>query len=495
MKSKIRTLISLLAIFLVLQVLTACKNSSVKTDGEKEKAEAKDSQITLRVMDWADSEKPYREQFIKDFEAKHPNIKIDYTLLTVDQFQNTITTAIKSGDAPDLFPIPGGMKLSTAVAGDWFRPLDEYLDDEFKSRFVDGIFAEGTTIQDGKIYSIPALLPLPNTLVFYNKQLFKDAGLDPENPPKTYSEFREAAKAITKASKGKAYGIIEGGKTIPRWKNTVVDWSAAGGSGLNPHAPVSLVTNDANYDSKPVADVVNLFKGIKEDGSYHPKTLSLAAPEARALFAQGQAGFIIQGEWNVGVWKRENPNLDFGVMAPPLPDDKKEGYLPRPNFQPWIGISKTSKHPEAAALYLKEYYSKEYQSLLVKEGDRFTVLKDVNEQAAEINEFKEYYNIALEHSRLSPSAEIKNPAVSAVFAKYQDPQPGLGDILQGTVAGAVKNPKDQLKQLSNQVNAALDQAIAAAKGEGAKVDKKDFAFPNWSPDQDYKPEDYKEAGK
>ncbi|MFZ7947072.1 MULTISPECIES: ABC transporter substrate-binding protein [Bacillaceae] len=496
MKRKFKAIGILLMLVLILQIFAGCAKSTADS-GKKEKSEEKktDEQITLRVMDWADSEKPYRDQFIKDFEARHPNIKIEYTLLTSDQFQNTITTAIKSGDAPDLFPIPPGMKLSTAVAGDWFQPLDKYLDDEFKSRFMDGVFVEGITMQDGKIYTIPAKLDLPNTLVFYNKQLFKDAGLDPENPPKTYSEFRAAAKAITKAEDGKAYGIIEGGKTIVRWKNPVIDWSAQGGSGLNPHSPLSLVTNDANYDSKAVVDVMNLFKGMNDDGSYHPKTMSIAAPEARALFGQGQAGFIIQGEWCIGVWKKDNPDLDFGVMAPPVPDNGQEGYLPRPNLQPWLGIAKTSKHPEAAAQYLKEYYSKDYQSVLVKAGDRFSILKDVNESAAEIEQFKQYYNIAMENSRLAPSVEIRNPETAKIFGKYKDPQPGLGDILQGVIAGALKDPKDQLKMLSKNVNTSLDQAIDAAKAEGAKVSKDDFKFSNWSPDKDYTAQDYEAIKK
>lgn len=486
MKKRFRGLGIVLVLVLILQVFTACSKSSTNEDDKKKsEGNGSDEQITLRVMDWADSEKTYREQFMKDFEKKYPNIKIEYTLLTSDQFQSTITTAIKSGEAPDLFPIPPGMKLATAVAGEWYQPLDEYIDDEFKSRFMEGVFVEGSTMQDGKIYTIPAKLDLPNTLVFYNKQLFKDAGLDPENPPKTYSEFREAAKAITKASDGKAYGIIEGGKTIVRWKNPIIDWSALGGSGLNPHSPLSLVTNEADYTSKPVMNVMNLFKDMKDDGSYHPKTMSIAAPEARALFGQGQAGFIIQGEWCIGVWQKDNPDLDFGVMAPPVPDSGQEGFLPRPNFQPWLGMSKNTKHPEAAALYLKEYYNKDYQSVLVKAGDRFTMLKDVNETAAEIPQFKQYFELAMENSRLAPSVEIRNPETAAIFGKYKDPQPGLGDILQGVIAGALKDPTDQLKILSKNVNSALDQAIDAAKAEGANVDKDDFKFSNWSSDKDY----------
>lgn len=492
MIKKLRTFgLVCLAVINVLAATACAGSDSGKPEAEGNNGNKDGDKVVLRVMDWADSEKPYREKFIQDFEAKYPNIKIEYTLLTVDQFQNTITTAIKSGDAPDLFPIPANMSLSMAVKGEWYQPLDPYLDDEFKNQFVDGIFVEGSTMLDNKIYSIPALASVPSTLVFYNKQLFKDAGLDPENPPKTYSEFREAAKKITEVGNGKSFGIIEGGKQIGRFKLAAVDWSALGGSGLNPHSPISLITNDANYDSKPVMDVMNLFKGLKDDGSFHPKTMSISAPEARALFGEGQAGFILQGEWSIGVWKRDNPNLDFAVMAPPVPDDGQKGYLPRANFGPWIGLSKTSKHPEEAALYLKEYFSKDYQSVLVKAGDRFSILKDVNESSSEIPQFKQYYDIAQEMSRLVPSPQIRNPELASVYANFKDVQPGVGDILQGIVAGALNDPEAPLKQLSDGIDKALEAAIAQAKSEGANVDKNDFVFPNWSSNQPYTAEDYK----
>lgn len=446
--------------------------------------------VTLRVMDWADSEKSYREQFIKDFEAKYPNIKIEYTLLTVDQFQNTILTAIKTGDAPDLFPIPATMKLSTAVKEGWYQPLDAYIDDAFKSSFVDGAFTEGTTMLGGQIYSIPALTGVPSTLVFYNKKLFREAGLDPDSPPKTYGEFRAAAMKITDAGKGKYYGIIEGGKQIGRWKLAAIEWSALAGSGFGSESPLSLKDGQASYDSEAMLGVFDLFTGLKKDGSYHAKTMSLSAPEARALFAEGQAGFIVQGEWNVGTWTKNNPDLDFGVMAPPVPDEGQKGYLPRSTYAPWIGMSAATKHPEEAALYLKEYFSKEYQSVLVKNGDRFSVLKDVNESSADIPQFKQYYDIVQQYSRLIPSVAVRNPEVSAVLANFKDPKPGLGDILQGAVAGALKDPATLLKQLSGQTDKALDAAIEQAKAGGAKVERSDFSFSNWSPDKDFSAEDY-----
>ncbi|TBL69682.1 ABC transporter substrate-binding protein [Paenibacillus thalictri] len=449
-------------------------------------------EVTLRVMDWSDSTKALREDFHKKFMEKYPNIKIQYTQLTIDQFKNTVLTAVKSDDAPDLFPVPTGMKLSTLVKDGWFQPLDPLMDDAFKSMFVDGTFLEGTTMVGGKIYSIPEALSLPSTLVFYNKKLFKEAGLDPAQPPKTYAEFRDAAKKITQAGKGKYYGIIEGGKQTNRWQQTALDWSSMGGSGLNGNSPVSLVTKKTTYDSKPVLDVFELFKNMTKDGSFHPKTMSITAPEARALFAQGQAGFIVQGAWNVGVWNKDNPDLDYGVMAPPLPDSGQKGALPMTNSGAWIGLGAKSKHPKEAALYLKEYYGSDlFQPKKVESGDSFSVVKGINEKYSKAAQLKQYYDISMQISRIVPDPSIANPAAADVFAEFKDVHPNLGELLAGVAAGAVNDEANKLGELSKQLDKAWAAAIDAAQKKGAKVDAKTFEFANWDPMKNYGSDEYK----
>ena len=104
-----------------------------------------DGQITLRVVDWSDGSATQREEFHKKFEEAHPDIKIEYTMLTVDQFKNTIVTMIKSGEGPDLFPIPVGLTLNTAVEEGWFQPINDYVTDEFRNKFDPEAFAEGVT--------------------------------------------------------------------------------------------------------------------------------------------------------------------------------------------------------------------------------------------------------------------------------------------------------------------------------------------------------------
>ena len=496
MNKKKTWFVALLSI--IVLALSACVpvSGSNSDDSKETKSSTKSSEkkeVVLRVMDWSDSSKAIREEFHKKFMAKYPNIKIEYTQLTIDQFKNTILTAVKSGEAPDLFPLPTGMRLAAVVNDGWYQPLDPYIDDDFKTKFMDGTFVEGITMLGGKIYSIPEALSQPSSLVFYNKKLFKEAGLDPDQPPKTYSEFRAAAKKITAAGKGKYYGMIEGGKQSNRWLVTVREWSALGGSGLNANSPISLVTNKATYDSKPVLDVFNLFQGLAKDGSFHPKTMSISAPEARAIFAQGQAGFIVQGAWNVSVWNKNNPDLDYGVMAPPLPDSGQKGTIPITSNSPWMGLSADSKHPKEAALYLKELYSGDYfQQERTKSGDSLSVVKGINEKYNTVEQLKAYQKLNEEYGRVIPDPSIRNPHTADVFVEFKDVSPHAGEILGGVVAGAIKDYKGELTKYSNQLQKAWDSALATAKEKGIEAKGSDFEFPNWKPMENFTTKNYEE---
>lgn len=124
----------------------------------------------------------------------HPDINIEYTQLTVDQFKNTIVTMIKSGDGPDLFPIPVGMTLDTALQEDWFQPINDYVMDNFAEKFDPKSFSEGVTHKGNQWYTITELMPTIQCLFFYNKDVLSAAGVD--KIPETYSEFREACKKL-----------------------------------------------------------------------------------------------------------------------------------------------------------------------------------------------------------------------------------------------------------------------------------------------------------
>ena len=487
---KLKKLLTLL-IFVAVLFLAACGGSN---NVSNEQAGNKDSQgnnekaqegITLRVMDWSDSTRAIREEFHKQFMEKYPQVtNIEYTTLTQDQFRDTILAAVRSGEAPDLFPPPLGFRLPTLVEDGWFQPLDPFVEDGFFDIFSEGLLMEGATMHNGEVYAIPMDTPQFSTAVFYNKELFRKAGLDPEKPPTTYAEFREYARKITEAGNGEFYGIIEGGRQANRFQFIVQQWSSINGSGLSDDSPVSLLTGEAPFHTRAVLDVYDLFAALADDGSIHPQTSSLSAPEARQLFANGEAGFIVQGAWNIGLWNANNPDLDYGVMAPPLSESGKQGAA-NVIVRGGLGISANTKHPEIAALYLQEFYGGGFfQEEAVKAEFNFSVVEGITEQYA-TEKMLEFYNIYQEYAVIGPVPASVNTEVSKVFAEYVDVTPNMGEILQGVAISGLRDYEKMLQDLSKRTDEALARAIKAAQDKGANVSIDDFIFSDWDPVTNY----------
>ena len=459
-------------------------------DSKKAAADPK-KPIVLKVMDWSDSSKALRDAFNKEFEAKNPGIKIEYTCLTIDQFKNTVLSAVNLGDAPDLFPIPVGMDLNAVVKEGWFQPIDSLVPADFKDGFLPGTFADGINVIKGKLYAVPEIGTVPTTMVFYNKELFEKAGLDPNKPPKTFTELREYAKKITAAGKGKFYGIIEGGQQVNRWKSEAIDFANLGGaalpSGEPMSSPVSLITGKSAYNHPAMIETFNFFKALASDGSYHPSTFSIRAPEARALFGAGQAGFIIQGVWCVGAWAQSHPNLKLGVGPAPIPDSGRKGSIGINAATAWMGISSKSANPTAAAKYLQAMYSPEYgyQKANVDKGVFFSTVKGINDKYISNPNLKAYYELAMERARIAPNPKTAHPETAAFYADFKDVTPGIGDLLQGAVSGAIPDITAALNELAAKTDQAVEATIKKAKARNPEIALDDFIF-KWNPMEDYK---------
>lgn len=146
------------------------------------------------------------EQICADFNAENPNIVVEpvYT----GNYDDTVTkiqTAVQGGTPPDVFVSLVTQRFTMASTG-MAMPLDEliaadgadgqaYIDD-----FLDG-FMEDSYV-DGKIYSIP--FQRSTMVLFYNKDAFKEAGLDPEKPPVTWDEVADYGQKLTNENR---YGV------------------------------------------------------------------------------------------------------------------------------------------------------------------------------------------------------------------------------------------------------------------------------------------------
>ena len=85
---------------------------------------------------------------------------------------------IKSGEGPDLFPIPVGLTLNTAVEEGWFQPINDYVTDEFRNKFDPDAFAEGVTDIGDDWYTVTEQMPII-PVSYTHLDVYKRQGQEP----------------------------------------------------------------------------------------------------------------------------------------------------------------------------------------------------------------------------------------------------------------------------------------------------------------------------
>ncbi|MCP4404736.1 MAG: extracellular solute-binding protein [bacterium] len=140
-----------------------------------------------------ESKKLLIDDLIKEFEAENPDIKVKHQTFPYDSFIQKIATTVPAGRGPDVVTLYYGW-FPTWITSGYLQPLpeDKISYDEIENEFFPMVQSAKF---GGKYYGIPTAV---RTLaLFWNKDLFAKAGLDPEKPPTNWAEFVEYAKATT----------------------------------------------------------------------------------------------------------------------------------------------------------------------------------------------------------------------------------------------------------------------------------------------------------
>ncbi|HOP24938.1 MAG TPA: sugar ABC transporter substrate-binding protein [Defluviitoga sp.] len=149
---------------------------------------------TVTVEFWTLSLSTFSDYFnkvIESFEAANPDIKINWVDVPYDAFQQKMIAAIASGKAPDLVNMNTPWVIDF-VGQNALSPIDEYVTDVDKYLYLPNYW--DVTVIEGKSYALPWYLS--PQIMLYNKQIFEEAGLDPDNPPKTWDEIVEYSRII-----------------------------------------------------------------------------------------------------------------------------------------------------------------------------------------------------------------------------------------------------------------------------------------------------------
>lgn len=147
---------------------------------------------TLVVWDFKSSEplmKPYFDVIRETFEKDHPGVTLKQIAQPADNYYTVLGTAANARQGPDVVLVHGGnLSLDRADA---LVPLKDQVADILPD--LAGLSA--FELPDGGYVALP--LTVQGTTWFYNKEVYRNAGLDPEKPPLTWEDFSDNCEAIT----------------------------------------------------------------------------------------------------------------------------------------------------------------------------------------------------------------------------------------------------------------------------------------------------------
>jgi multiple sugar transport system substrate-binding protein len=183
----------------VVTVLAAGCSSSGSTNSAAPQSSTFGTNATGTVQFWARTvSKTLAQKLVSEFNASHKDLQVKLTLTSINDDVTTLATSIRAGNPPDVVGL-NDIDVPTFTRNGSFLDLTAQVNKlSYKSALSPGHM--GLAAYQGKQYGVPYWGDL--SVLWYNKQLFQQAGLDPSKPPTTYAEILSDAQAINKLGNG-----------------------------------------------------------------------------------------------------------------------------------------------------------------------------------------------------------------------------------------------------------------------------------------------------
>ena len=278
--------------------MTACGGSSDKK-AEKEEGGSKDGKTELTLLRLGDLTKaePIFKPIVESFEQENPGVKVNFEAMAWAEATTKLKLLGAQGDLPDV--------TFTNIANGWDLASEGYLmdlsdmlaSDETMSAELPQSVIDIATTEDGKMYWVPAATGAFG--LWYNKDLYKQAGLDPETPPKTVEDMVSYAKTITEKTgvPGLGWGI----SATEDFANVVESfYSSYTGTDIWSDKDKCFTFEKDDKNRKLFAEALDELAAITNDyGITQANVIEYNPYAIRTLFRDGEVGMYLDGVWAV----------------------------------------------------------------------------------------------------------------------------------------------------------------------------------------------------
>ena len=325
--------------------LVACGGASggAGSAGDASDADGVDDGTTLTL--WTRAPLELQARLLVDAYNKTHKNQVELTITPNDDYVSRVGAAAGSGDLPDLFAADI-VYVPNWTEGGLFADITERIKSlPYADSINQGHIEAGT--YDGSQFVLPFILDL--SVMFYNKDLYREAGLDPEQGPQTLEEFKEHALAIQKLDKPGVYGSYFGGNcggcNVFTWFPMI--W-ASGEDVMNEDGTESLLAGDT------AKQVYETWRDLERAGALAPGSRDETGATWVADFQKGNIGVM---PYPATLLPTADETVDVGVSPIPGVDGGQSTFIGGDG----IGISKDSEAPDQAWSFLSWLTSEEAQ--------------------------------------------------------------------------------------------------------------------------------------
>jgi multiple sugar transport system substrate-binding protein len=296
---------------------------------------AQDVTLTL----WTESATAPEGVFAQEFTEMDNGISIDVREIRIEDLVTDTLRAVATGKNPDMIAIDNPDHAAFASRGAFLDITDRVAESDVIE--IDRVFPgpRSSLSWDGQVYGIPRA---SNTIaLYYNRDLFREAGLDPAHPPATWDELLDAARTLTDPEDD-VYGLAFSARASEEGTFQFLPWAQMAGGSFE----------DINADG--VAEALALWDTFIEDGLASPDTLTRGQWDSTGTFNGGNAAMAISGPWELGRMAQD-ADFDWGVTLLPVPEEGGERASALGDFN--LAIFANTEHPEAAFEFLEYFWS------------------------------------------------------------------------------------------------------------------------------------------
>lgn len=327
------------------------------SSGNKNKSDASPSidakmSAELTLSYWDKNQTKTIEENLKSFAKKYPNIKVKTNLSGFKDYWNKLRTQAQGDELPDVFWM-NGPNIQLYAANGMLAPIDKITDIGIKWSDYPKALVDLYTYE-GKHYGVPK--DFDTIGVFYNKKIFKEAGVEVPTADWTWDDFHDKAKKISDWGKSKSiYGCATtiNGDGQGTYYNTIAQ---AGGYVIKDGA--------SGFDDPKSIEGLQCWADWVKDGSVaSPKVVTDTKPSQ--MFISGKSAMFWTGDWTASELADQLKGKEDDYDVIDLPKGTKQGTII--HGLGWVASAK-SKNTSAALALIAHMSGKESQETEAKNG-------------------------------------------------------------------------------------------------------------------------------